>query len=142
MSKNFYGIIKSEIIDWENRKQEALNEAVKLKGLIPIIEEHYENRKPKQIHLGQNSSGWKFLFQWNDGKYYTNKLEFLNFIETLDIVDEYGTPYTAGEFWNYIQNTDWNNKKAKSRTINQYSKDYFKDYIIIDDMEFLNCEFS
>lgn len=133
MSKNFYGVIKSEVTDWEDKKQRSLNEAGRMKGLYPVIEEYYEKRKPKELHLGQSANGWVFLFQYNDGKYYTNKSEFLEFIKTLEIYDEYKCPYTAEEFWQYTQDdliTD------KSRTVGDNSVK------VIDGMEFLNCWFS
>lgn len=133
MSKNFYGkkILKAED---------------KIELLKLVFDEKLEilNEKLKDfnhLHLGQSANSWKFLFQWNDGKYYTNKLEFLNFIETLDIVDEYKTPYTAGEFWSYTQDVDWNGVAPKSRILN-HSVWHYSEYIVVDDMEFLNCEFS
>jgi len=50
------------------------------------------------IHLGKRSSGWKFLWNFNDNKYYSNKEELFNFIRTGRIVDEYGVEMDVEEF--------------------------------------------
>lgn len=50
------------------------------------------------IHLGKRSSGWKFLWNFNDNKYYSNKEELFNFIRTGRIVDEYGKEMDVEEF--------------------------------------------
>lgn len=50
------------------------------------------------IHLGKRSSGWKFLWNFNDNKYYSNKEELFNFIRTGRIVDEYGEEMDVEEF--------------------------------------------
>lgn len=42
------------------------------------------------IHLGKRSSGWKFLWNWNDSKYYKTKEELFEFIRSGRVVDEYG----------------------------------------------------
>lgn len=50
------------------------------------------------VHLGKRSSGWKFLWNWNDGEYYTNKNELMSFIRSGRIVDEYGDLIDTEEF--------------------------------------------
>ena len=51
-----------------------------------------------KIHIGKRSSGWKFLWNFQDGKYYTNKEELLKFIRSGRIVDEYGELQDTEEF--------------------------------------------
>jgi len=42
------------------------------------------------IHLGKRSSGWKFCWNFHNNKYYSNKDELINFINSGRVVDEYG----------------------------------------------------
>lgn len=135
MSTNYYGLSIPEVKEWEYKKEQSLKEAESMVGLIPIIEEYYENRKPKKIHIGQSAIGWSFLFQYNGGKYYKSKLEFLNWIETLEITNEYGRLLTAGEF---LSDVVYNGRGCKNRRL----EDKENNYIVIDDMDFLDCEFS
>ena len=51
-----------------------------------------------KIHLGKRSSGWKFLWNWNDSKYYKNKKELFEFIRSGRVVDEYGKLIDQEEF--------------------------------------------
>ena len=39
------------------------------------------------IHLGKRSGGWKFLWNFHDNKYYSNKEELFNFIKYGRIVE-------------------------------------------------------
>ena len=50
------------------------------------------------IHLGKRSSGWKFIWNWNDGKYYKTKEELFEFIRSGRVVDEYGQQIDVEEF--------------------------------------------
>jgi hypothetical protein len=50
------------------------------------------------IHLGKRSSGWKFLWNWNDSKYYKTKEELFEFIKSGRVVDEYGELMNQEEF--------------------------------------------
>jgi len=50
------------------------------------------------IHLGKRSSGWKFCWNFNGERYYTNKETLLKFIKSGRVVDEYGTEFEADEF--------------------------------------------
>ena len=51
-----------------------------------------------KIHIGKRSSGWKVLWNFQDGKFYTNKEELLKFIRSGRIVDEYGELQKTEEF--------------------------------------------
>jgi hypothetical protein len=59
-----------------------------------------------EIHLGKKSMGWKFLWNFHDKRYYSDKEELLVFIRSGRVVDEYGEEIDAEEF---IQMAlDWN----------------------------------
>jgi len=51
-----------------------------------------------KIHLGKRSLGWKFCWNFHNGKYYNTKEELLNFIRKGRIVDEYGGQIDVEEF--------------------------------------------
>lgn len=51
-----------------------------------------------KVHLGKRSGGWKFLWNWNDSKYYKTKEELLDFIRGGRVVDEYGRLMDQEEF--------------------------------------------
>ena len=61
------------------------------------------DRDNKAIHLGKRSGGWQFLWQFHDGKFYSDNLnsikEFLNNPD-YQIVDECGDVFTTEEFLN------------------------------------------
>ena len=50
------------------------------------------------VHLGKRSMGWKFCWNFHNGKYYSNKEELLDFIRKGRVVDEYGSPMNVEEF--------------------------------------------
>ncbi len=51
-----------------------------------------------KIHIGKRSSGWKFLWNFNDNKHYSTKEGLLKFIRSGRIVDEYGELQDTEEF--------------------------------------------
>lgn len=57
-----------------------------------------EFTKDMSIHLGKRSMGWKFCWNFHDGKYYKNKEELLDFIRKGKVVDEYGETIEVDEF--------------------------------------------
>ena len=50
------------------------------------------------IHLGKRSMGWKFCWNFHDGKFYTNKEELIKFIRSGRVVDEYGSQIDVEDF--------------------------------------------
>lgn len=50
------------------------------------------------VHLGKRSSGWKFCWNFNDNKYYSNKKELIKFVLSGRVVDEYGEEINSQEF--------------------------------------------
>jgi hypothetical protein len=51
-----------------------------------------------KIHLGKGSSGWKFVWNFHDNKYYSSKEELLKFIRSGRVIDEYGDLVPNEEF--------------------------------------------
>lgn len=140
MGTNYYATPFS-LIDAHNKKKEkSIKEAGSMKGLIPIIEEYYNNRKPKPVHIGKSSAGWDFLFNYNQGKYYKNKEELISYLKNCIITNEYGEEYNYEGFWqNVVENRKWNGKPTKNHSSITV---FASSYITIDGLEFLDCEFS
>jgi hypothetical protein len=51
-----------------------------------------------KVHLGKRSMGWKFLWNFNDNKYFKDKESLLKFIRSGRIVDEYGNEMNQEKF--------------------------------------------
>ena len=51
-----------------------------------------------KVHVGKRSGGWKFLWNFNDNRFYKNKQELLDFIRSGRIVNEYGEELPVDEF--------------------------------------------
>lgn len=111
MGTNFYKIpTEAEIL----AKKEKLIDAINNLDLSPSsiesgftveVEDSWEKQscwdefiQDTNIHLGKRSSGWKFCWNFNDNKYYSNKEELLAFIRSGRVVDEYGTEHDVEEF--------------------------------------------
>ena len=50
------------------------------------------------VHLGKRSMGWKFCWNFQDNKYYSNKEELIKFVLSGRVVDEYGEEIDSQEF--------------------------------------------
>jgi len=99
MGTNYYRIPSVE--EMEKRKQELINNinsidisqlSIESNSIWDIFTENLN------IHLGKRSSGWKFLWNFNDKKFYSNKEELLNFIRIGRVIDEYGKEMDVEEF--------------------------------------------
>lgn len=74
-----------------------------------------------KVHLGKRSSGWKFIWNFNKNKYYSNKEELLKFIRSGRVVDEYGDLIDNEEF---IKDAlEWGEKDGYV-----YNEDYLRDH--------------
>lgn len=89
----------------------------------------------KDKHLGKSSSGWTFLFQWNDGKYYKNYEEMIKWLNGRVIIDEYGCEKSIDDFMSMVE---MKKNEKKCHAITHKSDTDF----IIDGHSFTNCEFS
>jgi len=114
MGTNFYRIPKEDEIDkrykkFKNRLKEMdiTNPSLIEDGyrFIDNPEDEWSRLSPwdeftegTSIHLGKRSSGWKFCWNFHNGKYYNTKEELLDFIRKGRVVDEYGSPMEVEEF--------------------------------------------
>jgi hypothetical protein len=72
------------------------------------------------IHLGKRSGGWKFIWNWNNGKYYKTKEELFEFVRSGRVVDEYGQQIDVEEF--IIMALEWGKDDGWD------SETYYKDH--------------
>jgi len=111
MSTNYYKIPKaSEVrIKYLNLVEQINDLDIWNPGNIynefRTVERGFDNLSPwdvflddMKIHIGKRSSGWKFLWNFQDNKFYTNKEELLTFIRSGRIVNEYGEIQNTKEF--------------------------------------------
>jgi len=112
MGTNFYRVPKShEMISREQRLRiridamDTINPQQIESGFRSIPVSEWDAISPWEefldgtnVHLGKRSSGWKFLWNWNDSKYYKTKEELFNFIRSGRVVDEYGQQINQEEF--------------------------------------------
>ena len=111
MSTNYYRIPKQKVV---REKYLELVEQISYMDIFSpeqiynefrTIEKGFERWNPwdnfidgLKIHIGKRSSGWKFLWNFQEGKFYTNKEELFKFIRSGRIVDEYGELQDTEEF--------------------------------------------
>ena len=88
----------------------SLNDDDKKTAKILIENDNYDelkdllNEKCGKIHIGKSSCGWKFLFNWNKGKYYNPlKTSINDFLEQHRVVDEYGREIALKAFWDMVE---------------------------------------
>ena len=144
MGTNYYCRRIKVINELESKKQIALNEAKDSVLLTEIVNEYFDSKINElygnDIHIGKSSAGWDFLFQLNGKKHYHDKASMIDFIKECQIVSEYGVELTSDEFLNYIfSNRTWNGLPTKRH---RNSAEWGYLYTIIDDLEFLDVEFS
>lgn len=115
MGTNFY-----KKIPLAKRDKEALKEAVEKEEFevdeYGVIKFDNLDLKPNYIHIGKRSGGWKFLFDFNNWKYFgKTEKSLLNWIyddsDDSIIIDEYGEVYTREAFMKEVDETytPWNN---------------------------------
>ena len=112
MSTNYYRIPSES--EMENRKFQLEEDVRNLRLSPEDIALNFENTDGDTIwqrnsiwskfldganvHLGKRSGGWKFLWNFNDKKYYHDKKSLIEFIMPGRVVDEYGEELESGEF--------------------------------------------
>lgn len=90
-----------------------------------------------KIHLGKKSMGWKFLWNFNNKKFYKDKETLLNFIGSGRVIDEYGEEINFEEFKEIA--FDWGKDGLDAKTYRmkhprQYSYDFEQPEIYIDEL--------
>jgi len=119
MGTNYYSIPKVEDLEIKRKKliEQIQTMDISNAGLCEddfrIHEDGWDRLSPwdefvngNSIHLGKRSGGWKFCWNFNDNKYYSNKEELLKFIRSRRVVDEYGDEIQPDEFIEMALN--WN----------------------------------
>jgi len=113
MGTNYYRIPCEQ--EMEDRKERLQVRLIGLKLTPDLIERGFRYIKNNEhswdglspwdeftadtvVHLGKRSMGWKFCWNFHDGKFYSNKQELLEFIRKGRVVDEYGTQIEVEEF--------------------------------------------
>ena len=111
MGTNYYRIPTVE--EMENKKTKLIRSVTNLDispsniecGFRVPIDDQWGSESPwdtfidgTNIHLGKRSGGWKFCWNFNNNKYYSNKEELLKFIRSGRVVDEYGEQHDVEEF--------------------------------------------
>lgn len=124
MGTNYYAVkklpnsIKGKICDLiENDLYEEANE---------LFNTNYE-----KIHIGKQSCGWKFLFNYNHFKYYDLTKESINnFLRNDEIIffDEYGRIINVDNFWEMVENN-----KNKLDNMEFYSKSESLPFILLEE---------
>jgi hypothetical protein len=133
MSTNYYRIPKQKVI-----RDKYLNLVEQINNIdifspesvsceFKTIKKGFDNWSPWdefideiKIHLGQRASGWKFLWNFNDDKFYSNKEQLLTFIRSGRVVDEYGELQHTEEFIRMA--LEWGQPDGKV-----LNKDYFDE---------------
>ena len=95
-------------------------------------------KRSETIHLGKNSYGWTFSFQYNGGKYYKNMAELKKWLKGKKIENEYGENVSNKEFWKMVE------EKQKVKTNLNHTEEVGRtgtDFLI-DGYSFSDCEFS
>jgi hypothetical protein len=92
-----------------------------------------------KIHLGKKSIGWKFLWNFNNKKFYKDKESLLNFIRSGRVINEYNEEIGVEEFITIA--LEWAKDGLDAKTYRrkhprQYHYDFEEPEIYIDDLRF------
>jgi hypothetical protein len=86
------------------RQMELTVESVNKNFTIGVTDQ-FENWSPwdefsdnVKVHLGKRSMGWKFLWNFNEDKFFNDKESLFEFIRSGRIIDEYGNELSQDEF--------------------------------------------
>jgi len=94
MGMNYYLIQKNE--------SEILDAVYKV---LKELNAYNYSIKPMRVHLGKSSSGWQFIFDHNDFKYFSRNIHsFMTFVSQYQIIDQYEKKYTFEEFFKIVDN--------------------------------------
>lgn len=129
MGMNYYRISNSEEIA---EKQMNLNSSENIKDFLDDF----------CVHLGKKSAGWRFVWNFNNNLFYSNKKELLEFIKNGFIIDENNKEIDKDEFIkiaihgdqssDLIYNQDYiNSLKNKPKFYSSDDFDYEIDGLVI-----------
>lgn len=133
MGTNYYRIPSEAEI---NSKHKKLLDDIRNLDLSPksIEREFYSNTESSntwlnfikgiKVHLGKRSGGWKFLWDFNNDEYYSNREELFSFIRSGRVVDEYGDEIEVEEFIKMA--LDWGQPNGKYLCEEYYIEEFDK----------------
>ncbi|MBR6516676.1 MAG: hypothetical protein IKT40_07435 [Bacilli bacterium] len=123
MSTNYYACRKFSKDNKEKAIQLLNND--KYNELVDFI-----NENCLKVHIGKQSYGWQFLFNYNKFKYYDlNKESIKKFLSECEIVDEYNRTISYEEFWSMVES---NSDKLNYRIY--YEKEPMLPFMILDEV--------
>ena len=67
------------------------------------IDECKHCERYEEIHLGKSSYGWRFSFQYNEGKYYKSISEMKKWLKDKTIYNENQEEISQIEFWEMVK---------------------------------------
>jgi len=98
------------------------------------------------IHLGKRSSGWKFVWNFHENKFYSDKKTLIDFIKSGRVINEYGEELESDEFikmaleWGYPDGWDlesyYKANPSGNHFINYHKEEYIDGLRISDTTEF------
>jgi hypothetical protein len=139
MGTNYYGrqIQKLKLLD--DLEQKIFAELRSLSKntsteLDDVISEYFQMKRSEidEIHIGKQSAGWSFCFNHHDWKYFKDRKSLIQWLDTLEIISEYGEVKTTEDF---IKSVDDRNKNNTDRSLSTN--------IVKDGLQFsMSTEFS
>lgn len=131
MGTNYYARpIKTiqEIKDTRNRVESEIRgftsqSSIELEDLI----HEWEQMKIAQcdsVHIGKSSAGWKFLFNHNDWKYFTNIQEMKDWLKDQEIESEYGEVISFEDFWSMVERKQEIQSPITNRTWHVFKEEF------------------
>ena len=111
MGTNYYRV--PTVNELESRKNRLMSRVRQMELTVESVNKNFtigvtdqfENWSPwdeftdnVKVHLGKRSMGWKFLWNFNEDKFFNDKESLLEFIRSGRIIDEYGNELIMDEF--------------------------------------------
>ena len=128
MSTNYY--VKNVPTLAQREQVKKLIDLAQYKEAAEMLNDFAED-----IHIGKSSGGWRFLFNLNGCRFYSDTKSFYEWIQDKEITDEYEDVISLSDF---IALVDSKKNFKSHRSSQQSSGLFFTDGI----NEFLDCEFS
>ena len=146
MGTNYYRIPTDA--EMQLRKEKLIQSVKNLDISADSVERRFGNQKPDsiyritawdefteatRIHLGKRNAGWKFLWNFNDNKYYKTGEELFKFIRSGRVVNEYGEEINQEEFiemalnWNGIDLIEYYKQNPTRRAYSFGSEEKYID---------------
>ena len=156
MGTNYYRIPSQS--EMEERKQKLEKRISEMKMTVDDVERGFHSLPTEdewsydslwtefvegtRVHLGKRSSGWKFLWNFNNNKYYKDKESLMDFINSGRVVNEYSEELSHEEFINMAlewgQPDGWDLEDYYKENPSHRSP-YSKPEIYIDGLRVSDC---